>query len=45
MPVLVEWLSNLCIDADIKNWLGSPVGSVFWKPLLMILCLPLPSIK
>lgn len=43
MPMLVEWLKDLCYDRSLKDWLGGTIGSCFWKPLLLMLCLTDPS--
>lgn len=36
-PVL-NFFTELCNEPSVKNWLGSPEGSVFWSPLLTVLC-------
>ncbi|KAI5632911.1 ubiquitin-conjugating enzyme domain-containing protein [Phthorimaea operculella] len=38
---LVEWTTSLCMDRSMTDWLGGP-GSVFWSPLLRLLCYPRP---
>ena len=36
-PVL-DFFTELCSQLRMKNWLGSLEGSVFWTPLLTLLC-------
>ncbi|XP_050551225.1 baculoviral IAP repeat-containing protein 6 isoform X3 [Spodoptera frugiperda] len=38
---LVEWARAVCWSKRLKDWLGGP-GSIFWKPLLTLLCYPRP---
>lgn len=35
---ILEFFSEICSEGHMRDWLGSYVGSVFWKPLLDILC-------
>lgn len=35
---ILEFFSEICSEGHMRDWLGSYAGSVFWKPLLDILC-------
>ena len=35
---VLDFFTELCSQLRMKNWLGSSEGSVFWTPLLTLLC-------
>ncbi|GAB0094178.1 Baculoviral IAP repeat-containing protein 6 [Sergentomyia squamirostris] len=35
---ILNFFSEVCTEGSMRDWLGSYEGSVFWKPLLDILC-------
>ncbi|XP_055696918.1 baculoviral IAP repeat-containing protein 6 isoform X3 [Phlebotomus papatasi] len=35
---ILNFFSEICTEGSMRDWLGSFEGSVFWKPLLDILC-------
>lgn len=35
---ILEFFSEICSEGHMRDWLGSYEGSIFWKPLLEILC-------
>ncbi|XP_072930156.1 dual E2 ubiquitin-conjugating enzyme/E3 ubiquitin-protein ligase BIRC6 isoform X2 [Epargyreus clarus] len=38
----VRWCGAACAERRLKDWLGSPAGRVYWRPLLAMLCHPRP---
>lgn len=35
---ILEFFSEICAEGHMRDWLGSYEGSVFWEPLLTLLC-------
>lgn len=35
---ILNFLSEICSEGHMRDWLGSYEGSVFWEPLLTLLC-------
>ena len=35
---ILDFFSEICSEGHMRDWLGSYEGSVFWKPLLDLLC-------
>lgn len=35
---ILDFLSQICTEGHMRDWLGSYEGSVFWEPLLTLLC-------
>ncbi|XP_075222220.1 BIR repeat containing ubiquitin-conjugating enzyme isoform X2 [Lycorma delicatula] len=38
MAVILKFLAEVCMEGEMRDWLGSPEGSLFWAPLLTMLC-------
>lgn len=38
MAVILKFLAEVCMEGQMRDWLGSPEGSLFWAPLLTMLC-------
>lgn len=38
MASILKLFAELCYEGQLRNWFGSPEGSVFWLPLLRLLC-------
>lgn len=38
MASILKLFAELCYEGELRNWFGSPDGSVFWLPLLRLLC-------
>ncbi|XP_039282031.1 baculoviral IAP repeat-containing protein 6 isoform X3 [Nilaparvata lugens] len=38
MGVMLKFLEEVCMAGQMRDWLGSPEGSIFWGPLLSLLC-------
>lgn len=35
---ILEFFAEICAEGHMRDWLGSYEGSVFWEPLLTLLC-------
>lgn len=35
---ILNFFADMCFEVNMRKWLGSTVGSVFWIPLLRLLC-------
>lgn len=35
---ILNFFSEVCAEGQMRDWLGSQEGSLFWKPLLDLLC-------
>lgn len=35
---ILDFMSEICSEGHMRDWLGSYEGSVFWEPLLTLLC-------
>ena len=35
---VLRFLAELCREVEVKDWLGSVQNSLFWPPLLNLLC-------
>lgn len=35
---ILEFFAEICTEGHMRDWLGSYEGSVFWEPLLTLLC-------
>lgn len=38
MASILKLFAELCYEGQLRNWFGSSEGSVFWLPLLRLLC-------
>ncbi|XP_069689782.1 baculoviral IAP repeat-containing protein 6 isoform X2 [Periplaneta americana] len=38
MAMVLNFFAEVCAEGHMRDWLGSPEGSVFWLPLLSLLC-------
>ncbi|XP_015038690.2 baculoviral IAP repeat-containing protein 6 isoform X3 [Drosophila pseudoobscura] len=38
VPKVLDFFAECCAEGPMRNWLGTMQGSVFWKPLLQLLC-------
>jgi hypothetical protein len=38
MAMILNFFAEVCAEGHMRDWLGSPEGSVFWLPLLSLLC-------
>lgn len=38
MASILKLFAELCYEGQLRNWFGSPDGSVFWLPMLRLLC-------
>ena len=38
MASILKLFAELCYEGQFRNWFGSSEGSVFWLPLLRLLC-------
>lgn len=38
MPMILQFFAEVCSEGLMRDWLGSPEGSVFWPFLLTMLC-------
>ncbi|XP_068153762.1 baculoviral IAP repeat-containing protein 6 isoform X3 [Drosophila tropicalis] len=38
VPKVLDFFSECCAEGPMRDWLGTMQGSVFWKPLLQLLC-------
>ncbi|XP_068082089.1 baculoviral IAP repeat-containing protein 6 [Anabrus simplex] len=36
---ILKFFAEVCDEVKMRDWLGSPEGSIFWFPLLKLLCL------
>ncbi|GAB6020665.1 hypothetical protein CHUAL_003335 [Chamberlinius hualienensis] len=41
VTTILNFFSELCLEGAMRDWLGRTEGSIFWLPLLSILCRPL----
>ena len=35
---ILDFMAEICSEGHMRDWLGSYEGSVFWEPLLILLC-------
>ncbi|KAH8417362.1 hypothetical protein KR222_009764, partial [Zaprionus bogoriensis] len=38
VPKVLDFFSECCVEGPMRDWLGTMQGSMFWKPLLQLLC-------
>jgi baculoviral IAP repeat-containing protein 6 len=38
MAMVLNFFAEVCAEGHMRDWLGSAEGSVFWLPLLSLLC-------
>lgn len=38
VPKILDFFSECCAEGHMRDWLGTQQGSIFWKPLLKLLC-------
>lgn len=38
MAMVLNFFAEVCAEGRMRDWLGSAEGSVFWLPLLSLLC-------
>ncbi|XP_015009950.2 baculoviral IAP repeat-containing protein 6 isoform X4 [Drosophila erecta] len=38
VPKVLDFFAECCAEGPMRDWLGTMQGSVFWKPLLQLLC-------
>ncbi|XP_030370289.1 baculoviral IAP repeat-containing protein 6 isoform X2 [Scaptodrosophila lebanonensis] len=38
VPKVLDFFSDCCAEGPMRDWLGTMQGSIFWKPLLQLLC-------
>ncbi|XP_073817547.1 BIR repeat containing ubiquitin-conjugating enzyme isoform X2 [Musca autumnalis] len=38
VPKILDFFSDCCSEGHMRDWLGTQQGSIFWKPLLKLLC-------
>ncbi|XP_017867118.1 PREDICTED: baculoviral IAP repeat-containing protein 6 isoform X9 [Drosophila arizonae] len=38
VPKVLDFFSECCAEGPMRDWLGTMQGSLFWKPLLQLLC-------
>jgi hypothetical protein len=38
MAMILNFFAEVCAEGHMRDWLGSSEGSVFWLPLLSLLC-------
>lgn len=38
VPKILDFFSECCSEGHMRDWLGTQQGSIFWKPLLKLLC-------
>ncbi|PNF18833.1 hypothetical protein B7P43_G01653, partial [Cryptotermes secundus] len=38
IAMILNFFAEVCAEGHMRDWLGSPEGSVFWLPLLSLLC-------
>lgn len=38
IAMVLNFFAEVCAEGHMRDWLGSPEGSVFWLPLLSLLC-------
>jgi baculoviral IAP repeat-containing protein 6 len=38
MAMVLNFFAEVCAEGHMRDWLGSPEGSIFWLPLLSLLC-------
>ncbi|XP_063222017.1 baculoviral IAP repeat-containing protein 6 isoform X2 [Bacillus rossius redtenbacheri] len=38
IATMLNFFAEVCSEGVMRDWLGSPEGSVFWQPLLSLLC-------
>lgn len=38
VPKVLDFFSECCAEGPMRDWLGTLQGSLFWKPLLQLLC-------
>ncbi|XP_034488815.1 baculoviral IAP repeat-containing protein 6 [Drosophila innubila] len=38
VPKVLDFFSECCAEGPMRDWLGTMQGSMFWKPLLQLLC-------
>lgn len=38
VPKILDFFSDCCTEGHMRDWLGTQQGSIFWKPLLKLLC-------
>jgi hypothetical protein len=38
MAMVLNFFAEVCAEGHMRDWLGSAEGSVFWPPLLSLLC-------
>lgn len=38
VPKILEFFTECCAEGHMRDWLGTQQGSIFWKPLLKLLC-------
>ncbi|XP_064535866.1 baculoviral IAP repeat-containing protein 6 isoform X5 [Drosophila montana] len=38
VPKVLDFFSECCAEGPMRDWLGTLQGSMFWKPLLQLLC-------
>ncbi|XP_037945587.1 baculoviral IAP repeat-containing protein 6-like isoform X2 [Teleopsis dalmanni] len=38
VPKILDFFAECCAEGHMRDWLGTQQGTVFWKPLLELLC-------